>query len=101
MVGPDRFMSNVNRFVRGLSSEPIVSTSMEETTLQFLRDCDFVRSFWPRIVPPSRQSIFLTVPLRAWLAFNLELDMSSTDNWITIVCCDLFEYKLLEIFEDV
>lgn len=80
-------MTNMERKRRHLSDNVVcpLCRDGDETILHVLRDCQAAVGIWVKIMIPSRQQHFFSLPLLQWLYENLGRDKPGNgDQWPTL-----------------
>ena len=88
-------MTNMERKRRHLSDNGVcqLCKNGDETILHALRDCPTAAGLWAKIVIPSRQHRFFSLPLLQWLYENLVRDKPGNgDQWPTLFALTAWWY---------
>lgn len=101
-----RSMTNSNRFIRGLTNDPLCKDCLngEENTMHLLQDYKIAREVWNHLVPASRQSTFFNLPLKEWMNSNLDKTGPNEENWATIFATTtwwLWKWRKKRCFENL
>ena len=83
LASQDRLMTNSNRFIRQLTSDPrcLVCGEVEEHTLNILRDCPTARVVWRKLGMASMNPSW-NGSLKEWILHNIEAGIhENNEGW--------------------